>query len=64
MPSIESKDESGNSNAKDAASNNDLTVRGRTFDQSKPETFNQVYYVIAHIRFQCKNKQTVFMFVS
>lgn len=25
---------------------NDLTVRGRQFDQTKPETFNQVRYII------------------
>lgn len=42
MPSVEPKDETGSSGAKDAAANNDLTVRGRTFDQTKPETFNQV----------------------
>lgn len=37
MPSIEVKDEGGSGAGKD-----DMIVRGRTFDQSKPETFNQV----------------------
>lgn len=37
MPSIEAKDDGSTGAAKD-----DLIVRGRTFDQSKPETFNQV----------------------
>lgn len=52
MPSNESNEEDGHSSAKDAASNNDLTVRGRTFDQSKPETFNQV---------QSKDYQTMYV---
>lgn len=33
--------------------NNDLTVRGRVFDQTKPETFNQVriQFVICQYQF-------------
>lgn len=52
MPLIQPRDEGGNGSAKDAATNNDLTVRGRTFDQSKPETFNQVWNQCARINIE------------
>lgn len=32
---------------KDDESNGEVTVRGRTFTQSKPETFNQVRHLIS-----------------
>lgn len=40
MPVDERKNADGNTGAKD---NNDMIVRGRTFDQTKPETFNQLW---------------------